>query len=301
MFACCAAAALLLSACSEGAEPSGIAPTSATSPGTSSATESSKALSRSPAPRLTSVDNFRDLAGAETYRTMDGASIRPSVIYRSNALTADDEDVRTLNTLGIAKVVDLRTSGEIEAKPDRVPEGAQYVRHNLFSDEADNVTAGGGLDISSAESVDRLMVDAYQKLVNTDSVRTEVGAAIRDIAQTEGPVIFHCTSGKDRAGWIAATILTIAGVHRETVMRDYMLTNEYSKATIGTKATAASESSGPEAGAAMRALYSVSPEYLEAAFEEVDAVFGSFDNYVKSGLGLDDHDVAVLRSKIVEA
>jgi protein-tyrosine phosphatase len=40
--------------------------------------------------------------------------------------------------------------------------------------------------------------------------------------------LFHCTGGKDRNGWAAAAFLTLLGVPRETVMEDYLRSNEYS-------------------------------------------------------------------------
>jgi len=254
-------------------------------------------------PRLSSVENFRDIAGREGgYRTVDGGTIRAGLIYRSNALVADGGDLAVMNTLGVRTVFDLRSSGEISAKPDRVPEGAKYVRYNVYGDAADsNAAAGGGLDISSVTSVNRLMVDAYQKLVNVPEVRAQLGAAITDIALTDGPVIFNCTSGKDRTGWIAATILTIAGVDRGTVMRDYLLSNEYLARTTDSNAARATESRGPARGDAMRALSSVRPEYLKAGLDEIEKIYGSFDNYVADGLGLSDGTLAALRSKLVVA
>ena len=37
----------------------------------------------------------------------------------------------------------------------------------------------------------------------------------------------HCTDGKDRTGVASMLILTALGAPRETVMKDYLLTNEY--------------------------------------------------------------------------
>jgi len=45
------------------------------------------------------------------------------------------------------------------------------------------------------------------------------------IAQApEGTLLFHCAAGKDRTGIIAALVLSIAGVGRETILDDYELT-----------------------------------------------------------------------------
>ncbi|MGL6094432.1 MAG: tyrosine-protein phosphatase [Fimbriiglobus sp.] len=36
------------------------------------------------------------------------------------------------------------------------------------------------------------------------------------------PVLFHCTSGKDRTGVVVAAILTVLGVERELIVREYL-------------------------------------------------------------------------------
>jgi protein-tyrosine phosphatase len=43
------------------------------------------------------------------------------------------------------------------------------------------------------------------------------------------PILFHCTAGKDRAGFASAMILSVLGVPREKVIEDYLLTNTYVK------------------------------------------------------------------------
>ena len=65
-------------------------------------------------PRLTGMDNFRDIAGTDTaYTTANDGTMRSGVFYRSNALTPTAADLATLNTLGISNVYDLRTPSEI--------------------------------------------------------------------------------------------------------------------------------------------------------------------------------------------
>ena len=46
------------------------------------------------------------------------------------------------------------------------------------------------------------------------------------------PLMFHCTAGKDRAGFAAALFLAALGVERETIIEDYMLTNELTGVTM---------------------------------------------------------------------
>jgi protein-tyrosine phosphatase len=45
--------------------------------------------------------------------------------------------------------------------------------------------------------------------------------------QNKLPALFHCTTGKDRTGWAAAAFLTLLGVPKDTVMEDYLRSNDY--------------------------------------------------------------------------
>ena len=40
------------------------------------------------------------------------------------------------------------------------------------------------------------------------------------------PLVFHCAAGKDRTGVLAALVLELAGVDREVIVADYVLTGE---------------------------------------------------------------------------
>jgi protein-tyrosine phosphatase len=50
----------------------------------------------------------------------------------------------------------------------------------------------------------------------------------------------------------------------------------------------------------VRALMEVRPEYLEAAFAAIDEKYGSFEGYLREGLGIDDPTLERLRSTLLE-
>ena len=53
-----------------------------------------------------------------------------------------------------------------------------------------------------------------------------------DLAHSDGPVLYHCSGGKDRTGWTSFLLQTIAGVDMATRVQDYMATNLYTSAQI---------------------------------------------------------------------
>ena len=44
--------------------------------------------------------------------------------------------------------------------------------------------------------------------------------------QSNWPILIHCNAGKDRAGVATTLILEALGVDRETIMEEFLLTNE---------------------------------------------------------------------------
>jgi protein-tyrosine phosphatase len=58
---------------------------------------------------------------------------------------------------------------------------------------------------------------------------------------------------------------------------------------------------GEEAADKLAILMGVEEAWLNAAFEEIDASWGSFDNYVREGLGLGEADVAQLKAQLLSS
>ena len=87
------------------------------------------------------------------------------------------------------------------------------------------------------------------------------------------PALFHCTTGKDRTGWAAAALLTLLGVPKETVMEDYLRSNDYIipkyQKVIDAFVEAGGDASIPPA------ILGVKKEYLEAAFDEMETKHGT--------------------------
>ncbi|KOV26957.1 hypothetical protein ADK60_20355 [Streptomyces sp. XY431] len=238
---------------------------------------------------LASAPNFRDAGG---YRTADGQWVRTGVVYRSGDLSRlTDQDLAKLRRLGIRTVFDLRTPGEQMTAPDRVPAGATVVNANVLG-----VADTGAFNVTSPQAAVQAMVDAERTMVSADSARTAYHSVLNALVErNDENVLFHCTAGKDRTGWASAALLTALGVPRETVEADYLASNTYRAAEI-----AATLAQLPPAYQAIyKPLLDVRSEYLAAGFDEVQRKFGSFDAYLKSGLGLDKRDLRDLRSQLL--
>lgn len=251
-----------------------------------------------PTPKLSSVSNFRDVAIAEhgvAYRTSSGQMLRQGVLYRSNALTPSAEDLATLNTLGIHAVYDLRTPLEIAPQPDVLPDGAVYRNINIVGN--DSVLP---VSITSQAEAIAFIEDLNRQFVIDANQRAKFAELFTAIAASTDAQLFHCTAGKDRTGWAAAVLLSLADVPREVIFDDYMLTNTYLAATISAAYVSVLAAYGKEFADNYFPLFGVQRSFLEAGFDQVVKSYGSMNNYISDGLGLDAATQARLRDKLVQ-
>ena len=129
------------------------------------------------------------------------------------------------------------------------------------------------------------MVEINRGFVADGRQREAFGAALRLVCSPGRlPLLYHCSSGKDRAGWMTAIVHTALGVPRELVLRDYLLSNDfhrtgYQKLRFDLVTTGIVDD--PEL---LRPIMEQSAAYLSAAFEEVDRRYASFGEFLTHGL-----------------
>ena len=254
---------------------------------------------------IASVPNLRDFGG---YRTYDDGIVARGLVYRSDTFhPMSDADVTRLESLGLRIDFDLRTTAEVKAKPDRMPPGVRYQMLNVLADAKSaapaeiealmhepkkaNAALGGG-------KIEKMFTDAYREFISLPSAKASYRTLFQSLADRDNlPAVFHCTTGKDRTGWAAAALLTLLGVPRETVMADFMRTNEYTlpqfKPVIDEFVAAGGERAIAEA------VFGVKPEYLEASFDEMHKRYGTIQRYFSEGLGIDASGQKALRKLYV--
>ena len=236
-------------------------------------------------------DNFRDVAGTGEGYAVPGGHLRRYTIYRSGQLEVDGADLAFLESLGIVAVHDLRLDEELVRHPDAEIRGARREHHHV---DGIPITA----ELRDADETHTCMVDGYRSFVTDPVRRRGFASVLRAVAETEGPQLLHCAGGKDRTGWAVALLQHVAGLDREAILHDYMLTNEYAAASQ----EALRERFHAEGGDAMVATFEpalgVLPEYLDAALAEADAAYGGTDAYLRDGLALEDHHLMQLREQL---
>lgn len=251
-------------------------------------------------PRLKSADNFRDVADIDTPYSAVGGTLRPQTAYRSNALELNDADFSTLNGLGIATVIDLRTPKEIEEHPDRVPDGARYVNIDV-SGGATGANPDASIKMDTPEDAAKLLEQANDQFVTNPGMREHLGQVLTTIAQSDGPVVFHCTAGKDRAGWTSAILQMTAGASSDDVMANYLATNDYTKDRVEATTEKIRKAKGDQAAEANAVLLGVQKSFLQTGLDAMEKNYGGIDRYLTEGLGLAPDVVQQLRDKLVQA
>jgi len=240
--------------------------------------------------------NFRDLGG---YETVDGRRVKWGQLYRAGELgDLTDADLAYVESTGIKVVCDLRSDGEVELLADRLPPGVEAIRLPIADDRVDaaalrrQVLAG---DLSGLSP--DLLLDGNRAFV-TDFT-DEFGAMMERLMDAAArPALVHCTAGKDRAGFAAAVVLWTLGVPTETVMEDYLLTNEYRAAENEEALTAVEALTGD--ASALLPLLEARAEYLQAAIDTIEQEYGSIDAYVRDGLGITDDERRAFQDAMLE-
>lgn len=246
-------------------------------------------------PRLASVANFRDIGGAAAgYPTIDGKTVRRGFLYRSSALTLDAADRGRLDALGVSVVYDLRTPSEVVRDADVLPIGATYKTINVTG-----ALDAMALSFDSVAQAVAAMERAQRENVVGSAERAGFGALLTQIALTPGAQIVHSNMGKDRTGWAAALLLTIANVPFDIILQDYLLSNVYAAASIHAHAAQVALLSGSVAAQAAAPALGVQASFLNAAFDQVHTSYGTMTAYLTEGLNLNQGVIDRLYVRLV--
>jgi len=232
--------------------------------------------------------NFRDIGG---YPAGEGRRVRWETIFRSDNLSRLTEyDLERFEAFGIRTLIDFRVPFERTHSPNRLPANHTIRIFDLGFAPTGGIEmlkgiAAGTLD---AESVRLNVVKQYRSFV-TDGHEYYRRAFGVILDENNLPLLIHCTSGKDRTGFAIAVLLAAVGTPRETIVRDFVLTNEYRR-DLSSFFSESTRAGVPEM------LMSARAEYIEAAFAQIDESYGSVETYLERALGVD----AAARQRLVE-
>lgn len=238
--------------------------------------------------------NFRDLGdypavdlSGQRRRVRNGELYRAGHFHDTGTAALD-----TLASLGIRQLFDFRTARERQKKPSKLALNPEPVMHWLELDPGSGNTFRAMAKPASGVSLSADDMKAMMAAVNRSLVLDHADVYRQFLASlVENPVcsVMHCASGKDRTGIAAALLLATLGVDRETILADYLLTNQCldvqhhvarAMADFGEQQPLALDAG------ALAAMYGVHPEYLSAALDAIDREYGGMDDYLEAKLGI---------------
>jgi len=240
--------------------------------------------------------NTRELGG---YKTTDGKTIKWGKLFRSDKLSdISKTDQAYLQNLGIKKIVDFRSEQEKAEDPNIIPTGISYVEMPISVDGAMRSKIEAVLKGETDREVQSFLIDANKEFVTNYADVYE--NFLRGLIDEDAPTLFHCTAGKDRAGFAAAITLIALGVSKEDVINDYMKTNAFTQERIeeilGQIELMSLYQSDVEI---LRPLLGVEQIYIETAFKTAEDKYGSLENFIRDGLNISDEDIQKLRNKFL--
>ncbi len=251
--------------------------------------------------------NTRDLGGL---KTSDGRVIKEGMLIRSAQLVyADAEDREKLSEM-VGLVLDFRNDLEAQESPDPELPGVRYIHLPIL----EKLAAGMTRDENSSEQVVKdmafepvkarvYMMGLYDNLVTSPFSVSQYSRFIDLLLEDrEKAVLWHCTAGKDRAGFAAVIVERLLGVPEEDVVEDYLATNIFLKGELEGIISSVEKKIGVKSEILREALgylFSAKIEYLNALNTKIDELYGSFDAFARFALKVDDEKRARLRERFL--
>lgn len=262
------------------------------------------------------IENARDMG---TLLMHDGRVVRTGMLIRSGCLAkATDSDVTMLKEkYHLTDVFDFRFEAEANAAPDRIIDGVSYTHlSTLPAALIQGFSSAGRSDTARMDMKDMAAVllkyafdpkaqtmarQLYPAIVTDSLSQRYYGAFLQGVLRAEGGVLWHCSQGKDRAGWASAFILAALGADRKTIVEDFDLSNQsYACAVEAMTAKVREQGGDTEAVAFIQAMIGVSRENFEATLDLIDQRYGSLADYVEQQLGFSKEEQQQLRDKYLK-
>lgn len=241
--------------------------------------------------RIKKVNNFRTLG---SLKNTEGKTLKEGKFYRSGDLYhLKNSSFKEFEKLGIKEIIDLRNEKEISKKPDHLPENIIYKKYSAFDDQGDQLSQAKKLVLKgkvNASDADKRMVDFYRDYV-TENPET-IKKIITEILESNQPILYHCTAGKDRTGIVTALIMSVLRFDKETIYNNYLLSNNYRKQLVEKRLKLANTLHFIYPKMDLKVLEKLSwieSNYLDAAFDEITKKYGSTDIYIQQVLGISEN------------
>lgn len=249
--------------------------------------------------KLEMGSNFRDIGG---YKAFGGKIVKWGKIYRTGATAMlNESDLEIVQSLKVKELIDLRSIEERVLAPTKI----NQVKYNSYGYSMMSM-----MPKQSSGTVQN-GVDLYRNFPKFFAPQVKI--VFDTMLRNQNPIVYNCSAGQDRTGFVTAIILSSLGVSKETIIEDYHLSTKY-RVPINEFPKINPELHKDNAAAMMFAKYQAMPNYnvptplknaggkayLLGAFEEIEKQWGSVDNYLIKEIGLSPNDLKKLKTLYLE-
>ena len=264
---------------------------------------------------LSGVGNARELGGY----TIGDKIVKKGVLLRTAGLNnAAPEAIEKLqNEYRLQTVVDFRMTGERQTISDPEISGVRNIHLPVIEME-DYPEQDPELIAKYMNSGDRMKLfelsydsgmlgsDIYVNFILGERGKKAYREFFRILLEhipDNGAILWHCTDGKDRTGCAAMLILASLGANRETIIADYMLTNEYNAAQVeAVRQKTAAYPMPPEKREALLFMCgAVVEKYMTNAIDTLNERYGSVEGYLRDELNVGNAEIAVLKNRFLRS
>ncbi len=251
--------------------------------------------------KLNNTINTRSLSSLVN---KNGQHIKKNYLIRSDALNhIDQEDVKQLKEIyHIKRIIDFRCDNEIISEPDLMISTIEYIHCPVLPNERVGITRKGKDEDSFKEFVKVLHENGIQKSIDfmskiyeefltpfaTEGYKRFLHILLEDV---QGATLWHCSAGKDRAGFATILILYCLDFDMDVIFKDYMDTNIYYQKKIANLTSLY----GEKYKEILETLFGVQENYFQILFSKIKEQFGSMDNYLENNLSITSLEKEKLR------
>lgn len=173
--------------------------------------------------RFSKAINFRDMGGVYAE---NGKIVRWNTLYRSDKFngTSPNEWEKMKNE-GIRTIIDLRSQVEVDISPDKCPGYMNFIHFPIVEENL----SFDNLESPDMQAFAKSVNEGYKNIVLNHGENVAKSINIITNCIKDGGVVFHCTSGKDRTGIVAAIIYYMLGVDEQDIVADYQTSYTYNK------------------------------------------------------------------------
>lgn len=256
------------------------------------------------------LNNTKNTRSLSDLTNRNGLKIKKHLLIRSDALSKIDEaDQRILKEeYHLKRVIDLRCDNEVKNNPDICIPGVEIILNPVLPSQRVGVTKKGNdeedfrdfieaIHTNGADSSVQFMTKVYQEIVTSEFSTLAYQKFLRILLEDAGgATLWHCSAGKDRAGFATMIILYALDFDIKDIIEDYLSTNLYYQGNIEHFVKQCGEGYRD----VLKTIFGVSKEYVDVLLDSIKSVYGSFDAYLEKGLLFSKEDKEKLQAIYLE-